>query len=58
MISVLLVYDPKGRPLRMEPDIGMSSASLTLDAKLDNIDIYKLAQRLAEMLLENLDRTP
>jgi len=55
MITMIIVYDANGRELRIELADGVSSATLAVDREPGDIDIHKLAQHLAELLLENIE---
>jgi hypothetical protein len=57
MINLLIACDIEGRGLFMSvpPESGVFSATINLDAdNLGDVDIYNVARRLAELLLENL----
>jgi hypothetical protein len=57
MPKLHVVYDPKDRVImnpEIEKQIECKSAYLSIPDDLDSIDIYNLAKRLAELLLEQL----
>lgn len=54
MARLLIVYDPSGQLHGPIPELEVKSAALDIRDDIDNQDIYALAKKLAEMLLEQL----
>ena len=57
MPKVHVIYDPQDKvvtPVDMQNAFGFKVAMLSVPADIKSIDIYHLAKRLAEMLLETL----
>jgi hypothetical protein len=56
MANLFIVYDPTGK-LRLPPaerSFDFKHAMITIPEGADNMDVYQLARRLAELLLEQL----
>ena len=62
MAQLTIIYDELDPPLQMAADPSMPAhmrpkvASLPLSADLSAVDVYEAARRLAEMLLEQVQR--
>jgi hypothetical protein len=62
MAQLTIIYDELDPPLQMAADPNMPAhmrpkvASLPLADDLGDIDIYEVARRLAEMMLEQMQR--
>lgn len=57
MPTLHVVYDPHDKIVmdpRVQETFGHKTATLSVPADLKSIDIYNLARRLAELLLETL----
>ena len=58
MPKLIVIYDPidriQGPNTDWARDMGIKDASLSLPEGLENKDIYSLARKLAELLLEQL----
>jgi hypothetical protein len=56
--KLLLIYDPTdrvtGMPICEMKDLGIKEARLSIPDDLEGHDIYTIAKKLAEMLLEQL----
>jgi hypothetical protein len=61
MPKLMVVYDPKdkvsGLPVEMRRQYDIMEATLSVPEDLEGLDIYSLARKLAELLLEQLPRT-
>ena len=62
MPSIHVIYDPFDL-VKFGPDdaevrqhMGIEMAKLSVPENLENVDIYNVAKKLCELLLENLDR--
>lgn len=58
MPKLHVIYDPReniqAMPGQLQEQLGIKVAILSVPADLKSIDIYHLAKRLAELLLEQL----
>jgi len=58
MPKLLIIYDLNDKVSGFKPEdakrIGIKEASLSINEDLENTDIYALARKLAELLLEQL----
>ncbi len=56
MPKIIIVYDPidsvEGFTADAKKQLGIKEASLSLPEDLEGIDIYNIAKKLAELLLE------
>jgi len=60
MASIHVIYDPNDRisqDTERDKEIGLKVARMALADDLESIDIYNVARKLSEMLLEQLPRT-
>jgi hypothetical protein len=57
MASLHIIFDPNDR-IRNDPDrdaqVGLKTARLSIPSNLESVDIYNLARKLSELLLEQL----
>lgn len=59
MPSLHVIYDPKDKivtPPDVEVRFGFKSAKMAIPENLADVDIYNIAKKLAELLLEQLRR--
>lgn len=58
MPKLMVIYDPRdvisGLPLELRREKGIKEATLSVSEDLKGSDIYALARKLSEMLLEQL----
>ena len=57
MASIHVLYDPNDRIVQdpeRDKHIGLKVARLPVPDELENVDIYNVAKKLAELLLEQL----
>ena len=58
MPNLIVIYDPKDRvsgvPVEYRRSEGVREASLSIKDNMEDRDIYTLARKLAELLLEQL----